>query len=106
MGRDNGQRPNRKPSNKGSSAAIARLRGGTDEAGHEPLRLGQYPRILLAIDSIIRTGDAVILGCTRDGGAICLTILSGEDREKLYASDEEELIALVDAISGAYELDD
>lgn len=106
MGRDSQQRASRKSSNKGTSAGIARLRGGTDETGHEPLRLSQYPRILPAIDSIIRTGDAVILGRTRDGGAVCLTILSGEEREKLYASDEAELVALVDAIAGAYELDD
>lgn len=44
-----------------------------------------------AIDAAMRQGCAVLLGHTRDGGALCITILDGDDRHRTYATNGDEL---------------
>lgn len=43
------------------------------------------------IFAVTRTGDALLLGATRDGGALVLTICSGDERVKFYAKSGEEM---------------
>lgn len=42
------------------------------------------------IDAITATGDAITFGRTSDGGALAITILSGQDRHKLYFKTADE----------------
>jgi len=44
-----------------------------------------------ALQVLIRAGCAVILGGTRDGGAMVVTILDGDQRHRTYCSTSEEL---------------
>jgi|ERR1044072_1819130 hypothetical protein len=44
-----------------------------------------------AIDTALRAGCAVMFGWTRDQGALCITILDGQDRHRTYCSNETEL---------------
>jgi hypothetical protein len=43
------------------------------------------------IDRILDSGSAVIIGRTRDGGAVVLTVLEGDVRHKTYCSNADEL---------------
>jgi hypothetical protein len=60
-------------------------------------KLGQAPECVGAktfatvIDEVLSHGCAVLLGHTRDGGALVCTILDGEVRHRSYASSEQEL---------------
>lgn len=42
------------------------------------------------IDAVTASGDAVTFGRTSDGGALAVTILSGQDRHKLYFKTADE----------------
>jgi len=44
-----------------------------------------------ALDAILDNGCAIIIGSTRDGGALVLTILENDERHRTYCSNEEEL---------------
>jgi len=50
------------------------------------------------ITEIVNAGDAVTLGRTRDGGALSLVILSGDERIRRYARGADELAALLKEI--------
>jgi hypothetical protein len=54
------------------------------------------------LDRVTRSGDALVIGRTRDGGAISITVISGDDREKLYASTDDELAAVITELCEAY----
>ncbi len=56
----------------------------------------------LALDQILKQGCAVMLGGTRDGGALVLTILDGDDRHRTYCSNEGELDAALQTIMMLY----
>lgn len=48
---------------------------------------------------VCSTGAALMVATTRDHGAVCLTLLDGSDRRKVYCSDVQELHqALADLI--------
>lgn len=102
MGKDNGRRSDSSTNRKASPGGIARLRGDTNVPSDERILLGRHERLGDALDAIVRSGDAVIVGGTRDGGAICFTVLSGSDREKLYAGTDEELGSMIESIIDAY----
>lgn len=53
---------------------------------------------LEAIDAVIDEGDAIIISRTSDGGAIAVTILTGQDRVKEYAGDQLELDRIIDVL--------
>ena len=59
-----------------------------------------------AIVAITDAGDAVTLGRTRDGGALSLTILSGDDRVRLYAHGADETAELLSKVRVALEATD
>jgi hypothetical protein len=44
-----------------------------------------------AVAEVTRGGDALLFGATRDGGALVLTVCSGDERVKFYASTPEEM---------------
>lgn len=58
-----------------------------------------------AIDEVTRRGDALMFSLTRDGGAVVLTVMSGDDRIKSYATGPEEIAALLADVRAAAEED-
>lgn len=53
------------------------------------------------IQEVTSQGDAIMFGLTRDGGAVVLTVLSGDERVKQYATGEEEIAALLQLVREA-----
>lgn len=58
------------------------------------------------ITAIVNAGDAVTLGRTRDGGALSLVILSGDDRIRRYARGAAEVEQLLREIRETLEVQD
>lgn len=56
-----------------------------------------------AVQLLIDAGCALIVGKTRDGGAVVLTILDGEERHRTYCSNDAELEDAVNAMIDMYE---
>jgi hypothetical protein len=102
MARDRERSARRGAAANGAPRGIGKLRGVADIPRDVGIHLSDYPRLLGAISKVVDAGDAVIVGSTRDGGAVCITVLSGDDREKLYASSEEELGRICEALLDAY----
>lgn len=52
-----------------------------------------------AVQAAVSDGGAIMVACTRDYGAVCLTLLSGNERAKVYCANAAELAeALTDLI--------
>lgn len=47
--------------------------------------------VALALAAVVSDGAALMFGTTRDYGAVCLTLMSGNDRRKVYPSNVQEL---------------
>jgi hypothetical protein len=45
----------------------------------------------VAIDNVVHAGCAIMIGQTRDGGALVFTVLDGDDRHRTYCSNDGEL---------------
>jgi len=60
------------------------------------------PLLAKALDTVLQSGCAVLMGHTRDGGALVLTILDGQDRHRTYCASEDELEAAVKAMLDLY----
>lgn len=54
------------------------------------------------IDMVLNAGDGIILSRTRDGGAICVQLLSGDQRHKVYAGEQIELDQIFGDLFAAY----
>jgi hypothetical protein len=52
-----------------------------------------------ALDQVTSNGDAMLIARTSDGGAVALTLLEGDDRHKLYATNQDELDRIFDELS-------
>lgn len=57
------------------------------------------------LDSLCRSGCAFMAGHTRDGGAVVLTVLDGDNRHRTYCSNNHELQAAIDSGLAAYSED-
>lgn len=75
----------------------------TELASWEDADAEELWRTVLAITN---AGDAVTLGKTRDGGALSLVILSGDDRIRRYARGADEVHQLLVDIRTALEATD
>lgn len=56
-----------------------------------------------ALQVCVEAGCAIMLGRTRDGGAVVLTILDQDERHRTYCSNNVELQNAFDAIVNMYE---
>lgn len=54
-----------------------------------------------AIYEVTNTGDALMFSLTRDGGAVVLTVLAGDERVRQYATGEEEIAKLLTLVREA-----
>lgn len=61
------------------------------------------PKLLLdTLALVIDSGAAVILAATRDGGALVLTLLDGDDKDKVYCENAEEVREALTDLATAY----
>lgn len=60
------------------------------------------PGILAAIDAVARTGRAIMIARTSDGGAWSITILNDGARHKVYGREQDELDTIFSDILDAY----
>lgn len=76
-----------------AQAGISKYAGGS-KAGNSSTPIGwdEVDAVALAalVAAVTNAGDALILGRTSDGGALSLTILSGNDKHREYLSDPEK----------------
>jgi len=70
-------------------------------AGSRP-NLDEVASLGTALDAILDAECAIIIGQTRDGGALVLTILDGADRHRTYCSNESELEDAISEIIALY----
>lgn len=54
------------------------------------------------LDAVCRSGCALMVGHTRDGGAVVFTILDGDNRHRTYCSNDNELQGAIDSAYSAY----
>jgi len=64
--------------------------------------LADNSSIGLALDAVLGAECAIIIGSTRDGGALVLTILDGDERHRTYCSNEGELDEAVSVMLRLY----
>jgi hypothetical protein len=95
-GDSNGQRPTTLASRFGGPASGDRIRINVGWVDANPLEL------LDAVRGCVDSGDAILFGRTSDGGALVITILSGDERRKFYPDDADSVGAALRLIAGAY----
>lgn len=71
---------------------------GRGTARAHDLVVGRESSIGTAVVSALRGGLAVLIGITSDGGAVSLTVYDGQERQRTYAANPEELEAALDAL--------
>ena len=104
MAHDRNKRNDGRATN-GTSRGGRRMLFGSSEARRNPGQLEEVSRLGVILDMVIAAGDAVMVSTTSDGGAVVLTVLSGDSREKAYASGQMELNGVFDQIERAYSPD-
>lgn len=92
-------------SGKGGNFASRPNPFGSGKATGPAPELRGTATLALVLDEVLRAGCAVMLGHTRDGGALVCTVLDGELRHRSYASSEQELDAMMLALHNAYQSD-
>jgi hypothetical protein len=91
----------------------AKGKGGNFDKRPNPFNNGPRPmgaqisftdisNIATVLDVTIASGCAIMLGRTRDGGALVLTILDGDDRYRTYCANNTELQNAIDAMLKMY----
>lgn len=58
-----------------------------------------------AVCEVTAAGDALTLSITRDGGAVVLTVLSGDERIRQYAHDAAEIAELLQLVRESVQSD-
>ena len=64
----------------------------------------EIPNATSAIQAVISASCAIIVGSTRDGGAVVFTVLDGDQRHRTYCSTEQELQDAVNALIDMYQI--
>jgi hypothetical protein len=72
------------------------------ERKHDGAALVDVASLPAILDLVINAGDGVILSRTRDGGAICVQLLTGDMRHKVYAGEQLELDQVFADLFSAY----
>jgi hypothetical protein len=81
---------------------------GKNPFGKMPDTLQSAPKITecaglwAGVQCALTAGCAVLVGHTRDGGALCITVLDGDDRYRSYCSTNEEVAAAGQALMQQY----
>jgi|ERR1700688_3997106 len=75
---------------------------GQSKTSHIAPELASVSSLGLSFDRVLRTGCAIMLGHTRDGGAVVLTVLDGEQRHRTYCANDAELEEAIAALDFVY----
>lgn len=98
-GPNDDQRPNKPQSGK-LTRKWGQIRAGSDVA-----RLGwetcDGAAVMALVCAVTNQGGAIILGRTRDGGALMVTILDGDETLKEYIPSGTDVTEVVWALAGA-----
>lgn len=73
------------------------LHAGSAKLGAEWIGVSTK-KLMQAIGALQANGDACMLGCTTDGGALVFTIFEGPERHKFYWKDSQEADEGLDSI--------
>jgi hypothetical protein len=74
------------PTRYGSSQSTA-----GDARGAAALALTTAELLRETVTAVLNAGDAILIGTTRDGGAVAIQLFSGDRVDRLYAATLEEL---------------
>lgn len=101
MGRDR-ERVSR--STQGTARAGGRVgnRFGNRQSGTGSALFGLCAGLGAALDAVTFAGDALLVSRTSDGGAIVLTLMAGDEREKAYVHSQVELDDVLGTLRCAY----
>lgn len=72
--------------------------GATGPRGAAALDQVEAELVRTAIVAVLTAGDAILLGTTRDGGAVAMQLYSGDNIDKLYGSGTGELSTLLQGL--------
>lgn len=77
---------------RSSSAGAGKWQRYQQKQSHSEVEWGVVSAQLIGelVQEVTRSGDAVLLGTSRDGGTLVITICSGDQRIKFYASSAEQ----------------
>lgn len=59
--------------------------------GAAALEVSSAELLLETVCALCRSGDALMISSTRDGGAVAFNVLSGDFRDTLYAATTDEI---------------
>lgn len=65
-------------------------------------KFNQVSDLQEALELLVAAGCAIMLGATRDGGAVVFTILDGDERHRTYCSNDAEFHAAIAAMLEMY----
>lgn len=91
----------KKQNGKGGNIDVRKNPFGARPARQAPY-FGDQPDVGNVLDVILSAGCGVILGRTRDGGAVCITVLDGDTRHRTYCANDEELDDALVALKAAF----
>jgi hypothetical protein len=87
---------------KGDNFASRRNPFPLKQANNSAPNFDEIQGLGAALDAVLGAGCAILLGRTRDGGAVVLTVLDGEQRHRTYAGTTDELDAAIIALHNTY----
>lgn len=73
--------------------SVGAIAGGSPWGDVDPIMLSR------AITALTSCSYGVILGVTRDGGAMSMTILAGVERKRLYEHESDAMNAALEAVA-------
>ncbi len=97
--------PNKVQNGKGENWDTRKNPFLSAKTGHIAPELADVASFGRVVDLVLRNGCALMVGHTRDGGALVLTVLDGEYRHRTYCSNASELEDAITSMQSSYEID-
>lgn len=88
-----------------TSSRYARLASASPRKDAATWEEADADELWRTIYEVTGAGDALMFGRTRDGGAVTLVVLSGDERVRQYATGAEEISELLKRVRAAVEAD-
>lgn len=91
------------PHDKGKTSGSGNVSRYAPKASATPARWADVDggRLVDMLDALQSAGDAALLGATRDGGVLVLTVCSGDERAKYYAKNTQEMDAHIEEVTAS-----
>jgi len=101
MGNDNERSTGRRSAPR-TPHKSGRVSFSGSKTSRDPGSFEEVKRLGIIFDYVVSAGDAIMVSSTSDGGAMVVTVLAGDSREKAYAAGQMELNGIFEAIEDAY----